>query len=260
MDNQILSIKPKFGYGFIYCYTSPSGKKYIGKTTTTLKERAGHNAIRYKGCTAFYNAIKKYGWQHFTVQILTEEPIETLLEAESQYIVDFDTTNPEKGYNIITKYIEFLANLKRIPVYSYDGQTGNFIEKFNSIAEAERAMQVYRGSIQRIINDNMHHVRNRLWKTEYYEKVPVTKNNLQSTSKTIYQYDPNTGDYIATFSSIRQAARVTGYDRNTIIRQVRQEEKKHNKYLFRSFKVNNLYDESSTTIPSGVDSSESKWK
>lgn len=260
MDNQILSIKPKVGYGFIYCYTSPSGKKYIGKTTTTLKERAGHNAVRYKGCPAFYNAIKKYGWQNFTVKILIEEPIATLLQAESQYIVDLDTTNPDKGYNIITKYIEFLANLKKIPVYSYDGETGKFIEKFNSIADAERAMQVYRGSIRRIINDNNHHVRNRLWKTEYYDQVPIIKNNVQKTSKMIYQYDPKTGDYIATFSSIRQAARITGYDRNIIIKQVRQEEKKHTKYLFRSFKVNNLYDESSTTILNGVDSSESKEK
>ena len=50
MDNQKLSIKPRNGYGFVYKYTSPSGKIYIGKTKTTLKERAKNNAKGYKGC------------------------------------------------------------------------------------------------------------------------------------------------------------------------------------------------------------------
>ena len=58
MDNQTLSIMPKHGFGFIYCYTSPSGKKYIGKTKTSLKTRAENNQRGYKGCTAFYNAIQ----------------------------------------------------------------------------------------------------------------------------------------------------------------------------------------------------------
>ena len=260
MDNQKLSIKPRYGYGFVYCYTSPSGKKYIGKTTTDLKTRAKKNAVGYKGCIAFYNAILKYGWENFTVEILEECPIEILLEAETQYIIDLDTVNPEKGYNIVTKYIDFLSTLKKIPVYSYDGETGLFIEKFDSISAAERAMHVYRGSIRRIINDPIHHVRNRLWKTEKVEQVPVIKNNIQSTSKKVYQYDPKTGELIGEFNSIREAAKITNYDRGTIKLQVDEKEKKYSKYLFRGYKVNNLYDESSTTILNGVGSSESKQK
>ena len=260
MDNQTLSIKPKYGYGFIYCYTSPSGKKYIGKTKTDLKTRAKKNFVGYKGCVAFYNAIQKYGWENFEVEILEECPIEVLLEAETQYILDMDTTNPDKGYNIVTDYYEFLATLKKIPVYSYDGETGIFIEKFDSISDAERAMGVYRGSIRRIINSPTHHVRNRLWKTEFFQSVPIVKNNVQATSKKVYQYDPKTGDFLKEFSSIREAARQTGYDRNTIMLQVAEREKRHSKYLFRGYKVNNLFDESSTTIPCGVDSSESKKK
>lgn len=258
MDNQKLSIKPKYGYGFVYCYTSPSGKKYIGKTTTDLKTRAKKNFIGYKECPAFYNALKKYGWENFEIEILEEVPYDNLLEVESQYIVDFNTTNPQYGYNIITRYVEFLASLKRIPVYSYDGNNGQFLERFDSISDAEKAMRVYRGSIRRIINDPIHHVRGRLWKTEYFKSVPIIANNQQPTSKKVYQYDPMTGIFLKEFSSIREAARITGYDKNTISLQIAEKEKKHSKYLFRGYKVNNIYDESSTTIRNGVDSSESK--
>lgn len=258
MDNQTLSIMPKYGFGFVYCYTSPSGKKYIGKTKTTLKTRAKDNCKGYKGCTAFYNAIQKYGYENFEVEILEEVPLDRLIEAETQYIIDMDTTNPQKGYNIVTSYHEFLATFKRIPVYSYDGKTGVFIEKFESTAEAERAMQVYRGSIRRVLNVPGHHVRGRLWRTEKFDKIEVIPNNQQPTSKPVYRYDPQTGEFLQAYSSIREAARVTGFDRSTIINQVALKAKREKKYIFRDFKVDNLYNESSTTIPSGVDSSESK--
>ena len=258
MDNQTLSIMPKHGFGFVYCYTSPSGKKYIGKTKTTLKARAKDNCKGYKGCTAFYNAIQKYGYENFEVEILEEVPLERLIEAETQYIIDMDTTNPNKGYNIVTNYHEFLAAFNRIPVYSYDGQTGIFIEGFESTAEAERVMQVYRGSIRRVLNIPNHHVRGRLWKTEKFDSVSVIPNNIQPNTKPVFRYDPETGEFLQAYSSIREAARQTGFDRKTISDQVALKAKRERKYIFRDFKVENLYNESSTTIPSGVDSSESK--
>lgn len=258
MDNQTLNIMPKHGFGFIYCYTSPSGKKYIGKTKTTLKTRAKDNQKGYKGCTAFYNAIQKYGWNNFQVEILEEVPLEILQEVETEYIIKFDTVNPDKGYNIVTTYYNFLASLKQIPVYSYDQNTGQFLEKFESIMQAERTMKVYRGSIRRILNDPRHHVRNRLWKTEKFDKVTIVQNNIQPNTKIVYRYDPITGNYLQSYSSIRQAARITGFDRKIISDQIALKAKKEKKYIFRDFKVDNLYDGSSTTIPSGVDSSESK--
>jgi hypothetical protein len=55
--------KPKENYGFIYKYTSPYGKSYIGQTTRSLKERAKTaNGIGYSCCTYFFNAIQKYGF------------------------------------------------------------------------------------------------------------------------------------------------------------------------------------------------------
>lgn len=260
MDNQTLNVRPKSGYGFIYCYTSPSGKKYIGQTRTTLKERAKLNAKGYKGCSAFYRTIQKYGWDNFSVEILDEVPLDVLNESEIQYILYYDTVNKEKGYNIMQEKYEYLASLKRIPVYSYDKNSGEFLERYESIAAAERAMNVHYGTIRRVLNLPNKHVRNRLWKTEKIEKAEIIKNNIQPHSIKVYMYDSKSGNFLQEFSSIREAAKLTGYNRCTIQEHVsRKNVKKGRKHTFKNYKVENLYNGSSTTIPiMEVDSSESK--
>ena len=87
MDNQQPSInleifyrKPKDGHGFIYKYTAPNGKSYIGQTINSLKTRAKNiiSGTGYKKCTLFWKAIQKYGWNNFQVEILEEICIEEL--------------------------------------------------------------------------------------------------------------------------------------------------------------------------------------
>ena len=98
MDNQQPSVnnplcyrKPKAGYGFIYKYTSPSGKNYIGQTITTLARRASNiiSGNGYKKCPLFWKAIEKYGWTNFQVDILAEAPIPQLDSLEIEYIKQF---------------------------------------------------------------------------------------------------------------------------------------------------------------------------
>ena len=250
MDNQTLSVKPRNGYGFIYQYTSPSGKIYIGKTKTTLKERAQKNAKGYKGCKAFYNAIQKYGWENFEVEILDEVPLDVLDETEVQYIIDKNATDRDIGYNIVTDSQATLGIFNRIPVYSYDAITGEFIEGFESSAAAERAMGVYHGSVRRVVNTSNHICKGRIWKTERFDKVEPMLWQVQCVSKAVYSYNAKTGELIAEYNSIREAARETGYDRKTIQSQLQKgNSTAAKKIAFRSYKVDNLFNESSTTIP-----------
>lgn len=85
----------------IYIYkhrNNINNKIYIGQTNN-IKKR--WNPSRYKDSPRFYNAIQKYGWDNFTHEILSE--IEDQNEADNQEIAlieYFDSTNPEKGYNI----------------------------------------------------------------------------------------------------------------------------------------------------------------
>lgn len=167
MDNQLLSKRPRCGYGFIYCYTSPSGKKYIGQTRTTLKERAKTtNYSGYKNCIAFYNAIQKYGITNFEIEIIAECPLDVINSEEEKYISLYDSTNPNKGYNIDDGRKQMIALVNRIPVFEYDGITGNFIREFSSINEASRYYGCYRTSIERAVNGtHAQRSQGNLWRT-----------------------------------------------------------------------------------------------
>lgn len=250
MDNQTLNIKPKNGYGFVYCYTSPSGKKYIGQTKTTLKERAKLNAKGYMGCPYFYRAIQKYGFENFEVEILAEVPLDRLSETEIQNILFYDTIDRDKGYNVYSDECEYFQTFRAIPVYLYDANTGEYVGSYPSFAEAERQTGVLHGTIRRALNRPTRTAGGFRWRTEKFDKIKVFENE-ENKPKPIYMYDAKTGELLDEFSSIRIAATATGFDRRGIQRILQEKVKNPRKYIFRYFKVDNLYDESSTTIPDG---------
>lgn len=78
-----------------------NGKVYIGQTIQKPEDR-WKNGAGYNTCTYFYQAIQKYGWNNFEHIILEqgEWNQELANEKEQQYILLYDATNPEKGYNI----------------------------------------------------------------------------------------------------------------------------------------------------------------
>lgn len=87
----------------IYCHTL-EGKPYIGQTFGDNEKewnRRFQNGNGYKGCTHFYNAIKKYGWENVKTEILfTGLSQEEANLREELLIRMYDTANPEVGYNI----------------------------------------------------------------------------------------------------------------------------------------------------------------
>ena len=83
----------------VYCYTSPSGKKYIGITGRTLEDRAGKNGCNYiKDGYAFGKAIEKYGWENFTREILEDNLTRQDAGFLEQYYIDYYDTY-KNGYN-----------------------------------------------------------------------------------------------------------------------------------------------------------------
>ena len=86
----------------VYCHINNiNGKRYIGLTgEKDPTQRWGSNGINYKACTAFYNAIKKYGWNNFTHIILKDKLTqEEAIYWEKQYIKEYNTISPN-GYNL----------------------------------------------------------------------------------------------------------------------------------------------------------------
>lgn len=77
-----------------------NGKKYIGQSCN-VKRRWEGNGVHYASCRAFYNAILKYGWDNFNHIILEEGlSLENANAKEIEYIKQFNSTNPQFGYNI----------------------------------------------------------------------------------------------------------------------------------------------------------------
>lgn len=97
-------------FGDIYCLTSPSGKKYIGQAVKKLKNGKKWGYInrwkdhirdsKYKNCCRLLNnAINKYGYETFKVELIKECTIDELNIYEKQYILEYNTLSPN-GYNL----------------------------------------------------------------------------------------------------------------------------------------------------------------
>ena len=85
--------------GRIYKATGPTGKVYIGQTIFSLKIRKRkHFSNSKKGNTHFYNAIRKYGWDNFTWEIIHDDCLEKDMNImEIHYIQLLGTY--KNGYN-----------------------------------------------------------------------------------------------------------------------------------------------------------------
>ncbi len=92
-------------YGVIYRYVSPSGKSYIGQTTDEVKRRRCFNDRKYYSGKRMDKAIKKYGAENFTYEVLfrgeyetMDKAIEDLNRREREYIRQFNSYH--NGYNM----------------------------------------------------------------------------------------------------------------------------------------------------------------
>lgn len=84
----------------VYKHTTPNGKVYIGITSQDVNKR-WKSGKGYEGCTAFYRAILKYGWDNIKHEVL----IDGLTEKEAcalevELIAEYDSSNPSNGYNM----------------------------------------------------------------------------------------------------------------------------------------------------------------
>lgn len=89
--------------GKIYKYTNLiNGKIYIGQTKQTLKQRDYKHQTQLKDNTYFHRAMKKYGRQNFSLELVEDHiPFKQLDEKEKFYIDFFESFYATgKGYNL----------------------------------------------------------------------------------------------------------------------------------------------------------------
>lgn len=89
----------------VYMHTNiQNQKKYIGQTVfgNDIGKR-WRNGEGYKGCTAFYRAIQKYGWNGFEHEIIASNLTQDEANHFEELLIQLlDTTNPKFGYNLKT--------------------------------------------------------------------------------------------------------------------------------------------------------------
>lgn len=82
----------------IYCYTNKiNGKKYVGQTKITLKKRHGAHICRK---LVIDRAIKKYGVENFTLEILHFADDYSIDLLEIYYIEKWNLLDKRYGYNV----------------------------------------------------------------------------------------------------------------------------------------------------------------
>lgn len=87
--------------GYIYKITNDiNDKVYIGQTSRDIDTRFAEHCSETRGNSRLHNAIQKYGWLHFKVELVETVQLKELDEREIYWIKYYDSTNQDKGYNI----------------------------------------------------------------------------------------------------------------------------------------------------------------
>ena len=92
----------------IYCHTHVESKRrYVGLTTKTMMQRWNQHVLDSKhkigkGCAHLWNAIRKYGKDAFSHEVLEKcYYLEVANLAEECWVEFYATRNPEFGFNLV---------------------------------------------------------------------------------------------------------------------------------------------------------------
>lgn len=164
----------------IYRHTSPSGKVYIGQTCKKPKYRWS-NGKGYENQILFYRAIKKYGWDNISHQILfsgldkinADIIEEDLIYYYKQQGLSYNITNGGEGISGFhhsdeakekmknaklgrkqsSEHIQKAANSRKKPIIQYT-LDGKFVAEYDSAKDAAEQLGVYASAINRCCNGN----------------------------------------------------------------------------------------------------------
>jgi group I intron endonuclease len=118
-------------------------KKYIGYTKNFRERKSRHHksALVYKKPFAFYEAIRKYGWDNFEWEILYEswDGEHCLTIMEPYFISEYESFGPN-GYNMDKGGRKGMLGLKRKPLTEEQKQKISIATKKNSLKGSNHPM------------------------------------------------------------------------------------------------------------------------
>ena len=201
-----------------------NGKIYIGQSVDIYRRWEQHKKIGrskkgYKGYRnqPLYRALRKYGEQNFSFEIIEVCSQDMILEREEYWIKYYDCTiSNNKGYNLTGGGKSGSHETQKVPVYQYD-LAGNFIKRFDSIVEATVGIGADKdnGLVQNALkrSDKGSMAGGYQWRYEFYEKIPPYE--VKSRCYKVACYDSQ-GYLEATFKSTEEAAKCFSCDKSAI--------------------------------------------
>lgn len=220
----------------VYKHTSPNGKSYIGITSQTTSERWGVNGSRYlKENSYFANAIRKYGWDTFSHDILASgKTKKEAIELEMNLILLLRTQNKRYGFNVTaggdgvnnpSKEVRRRigeAHSRPTNQYTLDGE---YIRTFKSatdaVIEIDGNLKNGTGGIGCAITGRRKTWRNYQWRYDTEnnrKKIPPIRTTPHKRAVCQYSMD---GKYIRTFESAAEAGRSVGGNGQNITKCLR---------------------------------------
>lgn len=173
----------------VYEHVSPSNKRYIGITCQPPECRWRHGE-GYKNSIAFYNAIKKYGWDNFSHNILFSNlSADEAANKEKELINFYKTTNKNYGYNIKTggEIASTKVDIEKIQILWEENYTINEIAKILNINRntvSKYVKQIFNLTSQELFTIGNQRFKNKqkkimteniieLWKNENYTQQEI---------------------------------------------------------------------------------------
>ena len=208
-----------------------NNKIYIGQSIHITQRWKEH--IQGKGNKELYLDIQKYSVNSFTFEIIELCPKEQLNEKESYWIKYYDSVN--QGYNLTDGGSNIIATLStQKTIFCYD-LNGNFLQKYNSLADAERATGIDNSNISRAAKTHGR-TKNFQWSYIFYPQLKAYKRYVgnvgKNSIKAVIQYDLDM-NIINIYHSITEASKITGINASSISNVCHHRRKTAGNYIWR---------------------------
>ena len=206
--------------GYIYIISNDiNNKVYIGQTIETIEKRYKDHISASKSSNTkgviLYNAMRKYGVEHFIVKELKKiscisniELRDKINESECYYISKYNSQKPN-GYNVTPGGSNVSESIK-VKIDQYDIY-GKFIKTYNSTREAQQIFGNYFSrNISECCNGRCMVAYGYVWRYqgEPFNKYEVRLNDYGRKEIDCYSLD---GVYLKTYKSMGIAAKELGY-------------------------------------------------
>lgn len=226
---------------FIYKYTFPNGKVYIGQT---YKGSGRYGTTWGYKTQLVYRAMLKY--KDYEKEILEYCAADEVDQREQYYINKYDSMNIEKGYNRdsggnLRKV--FSTETRKLISEAHDGRPilqfdleGNFIAEWDYIELAADILDISSKNISACLHGKSNQSGGYQWKFKGEEK-EITTYKEYSGKREVARYDLN-GDFIDMWDSIMDIFLELGINTSGIIKCCQLKRKKAGNYQWRYYTGN----------------------